>query len=584
MDTTTTVPAFWRQLSSLYADSVAHAFVLHGNVHDYVPVSPTFYTPLETFILSRLSASDFDIIALVDPAQGLRFPVPAHRDLAQQILGVKPGSPSAVAQLLSPGPKPPMPQRELLHLITQILDQLLTTPWQAVTETEPRPGRVAVLFTYGELLFPDSDLRSSDGPVLARLLQWARSPQVAASRHLLFMVSESLISLHSELRRASSRWEAIRLPLPDTAQRAAFLAHLRNQYDDLVFCDGLDAAGAAAATGALNLLQVEDVAFRALGAGGLDMALITERKAAIISQEFADVLRVEAPRFDLGQVGGYDYLKTFFRQRLISPWRMSGRLPMGGLLLPGPAGTGKTQLAEALAGSAGIPFVVFSPAKILGEYVGNSERNLERALAAVLSLAPCVLFIDEIDQVTGRGEHGGNGVDNRVFARLLSFLEDPARRAAGVLLVAATNRPDLLDDALRSRFDRTAPVLPPTDADRAAIAQTLAAQLDLVPFATEDLADLVDTTAGWVGRNLRDLMAVVAEQAAELPIAEALAEALAIYRPRLRDTQHMTQLALAEISDLRLVPPEYRQAAVEPPAPALSLAPGSRRRDPRGVL
>lgn len=584
MDTSTTVPTFWRQLSGLYADSVSHAFILHGNVHDYVPVSPAFYTPLETFILNRLSASGFDIIALVDPAQGLRFPVPAHRDLAVQILGVKPGSPSAIAQLLAPGAKPPMPQRELLHLITQILDQLLTTPWQVTDAAEPRPGRVAVVFSYSELLFPDSDLRSADGPVLARLLQWARSPQVAAARHLLFLVSESLISMHSELRRASSRWEPIGLVLPDQITRQTFLAHLGEQYDDLVFLEGLDTAAAAAATGALTLLQVEDVAFRALGAGGLDLALITERKEAIIRQEFADVLRVAAARFDLAHVGGYEYLKTFFRQRLIAPWR-GGRLPFGGLLMPGPAGTGKTQLAEALAGSAGVPFVTFDLSKILGEYVGNSERNLERALSAVLSLAPCVLFIDEIDQLVSRGEHGGNGVDNRVFARLLTFLEDPARRQAGVLLVAATNRPDLLDDALRSRFDRTAPVLPPTAEDRAAIGQTLARQLGLGPLGADDLLELVDGTEGWVGRNVRDLMAVVAELVPDAPtLNDAISDALAIYRPKLRDTQQMTQLALAEISDLRLVPPHYRQVAAQETIPAPMSPESGRRRRAGGVL
>lgn len=589
MESTSHIPPFWQRVSDLYRDSVAHAFVLHGNVYDYVAGGGA-YQRLDSFLTTRLAAG-FDIVAVVDPAQGLRFPIPKHRELALQVLGVNPATPGAVAQLLGApgkGVRPPMPQRDLLQLITQVLDTLLTAPFeveQAGKKTK-RQGRVAVIFEYGDLLFPDSDLRSSDAPTLARLLQWARSAQVGEARHLLFIVGESLLALHSELRRASSRWESIAVPLPGVDERARFVAHLQQQYDDLETAEDLTPAAVAAATGALNLLQIEDIVFRALGAGQLTRGLIFERKQDIIRQEFADVLQVQEPRFTLARVGGYSYLKAFFAERVIAPWR-GGKLAMGGLLLSGPPGTGKTQLAEALAGSAGVPFVVFSLAKILGEYVGNSERNLERALNAVLSLAPCILFMDEIDQLTGRGESGANGVDNRVFARLLTFLEDPARMGK-VLLVASTNRPDLLDAALRSRFDRTAPVLPPTEDDRAEIIQTLATALGI--HGVDDSIDLweaVAATDGWTGRNLRDLMRVTAELVddGQAPYA-ALTAAREIYVPKLRDVQQMTQLALSEITDLRLVPPEYRAQvrAAQTETAEQPVEPTRRRRGEGGVL
>lgn len=579
-------PAFWQTISTLFQDAVAHAFVLHGNILDYVPNGS--YQKLLPFLAERVMGG-FDLVVQVDPARGMDFPLgTTHRDLAARLLGLDAPQTAPAASLAAAlgtagkpqqSPRFPRGAREMFDL----LDRLLTEPLTVPVEGKEQLVRVAVLFPYGDLLIPDADLTQTDPLILGRMLQWARSDQVG-QRHALFLFSESLLSIHSELRRASSRWEPIALPLPPLAERERFITERLALYPDLVLADDLTPRQVAAMTGALTLLQIEDVLMRGLGTGTLTPDLVTERKQAIIRQEFADVLDVRDPRWNLTAVGGYQYLKDFFQQRLVQPWRV-GTLTMGGILMSGPAGTGKTQLAEALAGSTGVPFVCFALSKILGQYVGNSERNLQRALTAILSLAPCVLFIDELDQVTARGESGGNGVDNRVFASLLTFLEDPARQQAGVLVVAATNRPDLLDAALRSRFDRTAPVLPPTMADRVAILGTLGQTMGL-ELSQGSLNDAALRTDGWVGRTLRDLLRVAVELLDDgwEPDA-ALREALDIYRAKLRDVRLMTQLALAEVSDLRLLPPEWRdQAAQEPQEPAEEAEPphpseeGTRRR------
>lgn len=581
---TTTVPAFWQRLTGFYRDSIASSFILHGNVHDYVRLGND-YQSLAAFLVTRLSV--FDLIINVNPAQGITFPIPAHRDLALQLLGVSPGAPSAIAQLLGAGPaganRPPMGQRELLALITQVLDSLLTTPYtRPGPESEPpRPVRVAVLFTYAELLFPDSDLRTSDAATLTRLLQWPRSPVVGERQHLLLMVAESLDGLHSELRRASARWEPIALPLPKHAERMVFFDHLLDGDESYDLIDGLDSRSVASATGALTLMHLEDIYFRGAGAGGLTPELIIERKQDIIRQEFADVLSVRDAALYFRDIGGYEYLTSWLYERIVLQRQQAATV--GGLLLSGPPGTGKTQLAEAIAGEARVPFVSFSLARILGQYVGNSERNLERALTAVLAVAPCVFFIDEIDQVTSRGEEGGNGVDNRVFARLLTFLESPERRERRVLVVGATNRPDLLDPALRSRFDRTAPVLPPTQEDRALIVQTLSTRAGLAEMAPWVYAEVAAASEGWVGRNIRDYVGVVQELAADgLTLDAAYREALAIYVPKTRETAHLTQLALAEVTDLRLVPPAYRQRLAAAHSEAAPVAASSTRRRREG--
>ena len=556
-------PAFWQALHARYADGVAHAFVMHGNVHDYAPGGGGWMR-LEAFLLARLTR--FDLCAALDAAHGLRFPLPGHAELATRALGVS--GPSPAAQILAAAdPKAPpaarlLPvTRETIALATQLLDALLTHPWTVGEGSAARAGRMAVVVWDAHLIVPDGDLRGQDAAILARLLGWGRAMEIGAAQHLLIAVTDSYGALHADLRRATSRWDAIPVPLPDEETRRQFVAYLARQHPSL----RADPAAVARQTGALTLLGVEDIALRALGAGGEVTAdLVAERKEALVRQEYDDVLRVVDPRHTLDRVAGYDYLKEWLTHTVVAPWRAGGRVRIGGLLLSGPPGTGKTLLAEAIAGEAGVPLVVFDLARILGQYVGQSERNLDRALGAVLALAPCVLFIDELDQVTGRGGggDGGSRVDNHVFARLLTFLEDPARRGV-VLAVAATNRPDLLDAALRSRFDRTAPVLPPTAADRAAILrQIVGALAPGVPLGAPALEEAVARTNGWTGRNLRDLGGVLGDLLAEgMPLDAALLAALDLYRPPLRDTAAQTALALAEISDLRLLPPEYRRQA-----------------------
>ena len=146
--------------------------------------------------------------------------------------------------------------------------------------------------------------------------------------------------------------------------------------------------------------------------------------------------------------------------------------------MTGPAGTGKSAVAEAVAHEAGVNAVVLNLARILGQYVGNSERNLEKALQAIKSLAPTIVFIDEIDQSVSRGGSGDSGVSNRIFKRLLEFMSDTGNRGQ-VLFLAATNRPDLLDAALRrpGRFDKKIPFLIPDESERAAIIQVMATTL-----------------------------------------------------------------------------------------------------------
>src|SRR5712692_4225971 len=168
-------------------------------------------------------------------------------------------------------------------------------------------------------------------------------------------------------------------------------------------------------------------------------------------------------------------VKEDLRESIIQPMRSGqSRLVPQGMLLMGPAGTGKTRLACALAKEAGVTFVELQPSKIFSKWVGDTERRLERALTAIKAMTPCIVFIDEIDQAMSRGESGDSGVSNRVFKRLMEVMSDTTLRGK-VLWIAASNRPDLLDAALLrpGRLDKKIPILAPDAAERASILAVL---------------------------------------------------------------------------------------------------------------
>lgn len=572
------LPAWWQRLADLYRDGVAHAFLLVGNTADVVRIGDQFWE-LPAFLASMLAKKD--LVVVVDPARGLTFPLAGHAALyaaltgrqnarrADDLLGLLlPGDGADDAAALPRRPGPMTAELDRLLVEPPVLPQRsVDADGQIRWGPEPHPsGRrvtIAVILRQMEALIPDAPLAQTDGALLARLLSWARDRVIGNAGHLIIGIAEVAGvpgGIHAELRRASARWEQIVIPLPDEQERLETLRQLLPLHG-VALADDLELADLARSTSILTRLQLEDVVLRAVNQP-LTRALALQRKNEILTAEFSDVLEIRDPRWGFAAIGGYERVKEYCRQAVITPWRQ-GRLRVGGILLPGPPGTGKTQLGEAIAGEAGVNFAVFRMARVLGPYVGNSERAMERSLQALAALAPVVVLFDEIEQLMRRDEgRSGNSVAGNLFAMLLTWLEDPARRGK-VLVVATTNRPDLLDAALRDRFDRVIPVLPPNRAERAAILEVL-----LPVISPAAAAEAATRTEGWSGRQLRDLSQIAAELIDQgLSPDTALAEALTLYRaPRRAEVERQIDLALAEISDLRLLPDEYRQRALAEPA------------------
>ena len=214
---------------------------------------------------------------------------------------------------------------------------------------------------------------------------------------------------------------------------------------------------------------------------------------------FADVAGVDEAKVDLEEV--VDFLKNPDRYM-----RLGGKLPKG-VLLVGPPGTGKTLLAKAVAGEADVPFFSMSGSEFVEMLVGVGASRVRDLFERAKKAAPCIVFIDELDAVgrqRGAGLGGGNDEREQTLNQILVEMDGFDARQA-VIVMAATNRPDVLDPALTrpGRFDRQVVVDRPDRAGREAI---LIVHSRGMPLAQDvDLRILARSTPGMVGADLANI-------------------------------------------------------------------------------
>jgi cell division protease FtsH len=218
---------------------------------------------------------------------------------------------------------------------------------------------------------------------------------------------------------------------------------------------------------------------------------------------FADVAGIEEAKAELAEV--VDFLRNPDKYR-----RLGGRIPHG-VLLSGPPGTGKTLLARAVAGEANAPFFSLAASEFVEAIVGVGASRVRDLFAQAKESAPSIVFIDELDAI-GRsrtsgvaGFSGGNDEREQTLNQILTEM-DGFDSSTNVIVIAATNRPDVLDAALLrpGRFDRRVAVQPPDRAGREAILKVHTRGVPLAPDV--DLARIAATTPGMVGADLANLV------------------------------------------------------------------------------
>jgi SpoVK/Ycf46/Vps4 family AAA+-type ATPase len=432
-----------------------------------------------------------------------------------------------------------------------------------------------VIIDGAETLVPASDISTmgvGDRTALLTIERWGRDPRIMSSSNIVILLTTNLSDLHPKLRTASSRYEAVQVPLPDTATRRSFITTYLS--DKPAGFSTLSTEEIARQTGGLQTLHIEDIFLRASyeydrteGQSGLTAALIQERKAQIIETEFGGLLEIVEPYRRFSDIGGMEVLKNYIRTVVIEPMNRGiiEIVPMG-ILLSGPPGTGKTALAEAIATEVGINFVFFNPGRLKGQYVGQSEANLERALAAIQTLAPVGIFIDELDAALTRGGGGDSGVSSYIFGRLLNFIADPRHRGQ-ILWIGATNFPNSLDPALTraGRFgDLKLAILPPSADERALIFAIQARRYTKQEVVTIP-EECISGSEGWTGAEIEKAARKTAEliYTRQLSVEEALRRAMEYVVPTTANIPAMISEALDNVDDLELLPEAYRKIVLE---------------------
>ena len=235
----------------------------------------------------------------------------------------------------------------------------------------------------------------------------------------------------------------------------------------------------------------------------------------------------ELPDVTWDQVGGMEEAKAALREAVEWPLRYpellaaAGTHPPKGILLSGPPGGGKTLLARAAAHETGVNFISIKGPELLSKWVGDSEKGIREVYKKARQAAPCIVFLDEIDALAPRrGDGSGNGVAERVVSQLLTEIDGIAE-TRGVITLATTNRPDMLDPALMrpGRFDIQIHVGPP---DAAARQEILAVHTRNQPLAADvDLAALSADTKGCSGADLAGICRVAGMAAVRRLIRES---------------------------------------------------------------
>ncbi|OQX18211.1 MAG: hypothetical protein BWK76_08165 [Desulfobulbaceae bacterium A2] len=589
-------PEWVRQLLAGYYSGNFHQFLLDGNIRD-LSLHPDPAQRSGTPILSNL---DILVMALREVSQAeyiLYYSPPGGLEILSRDNNFRPGSGKASQQESSDAKifaDAVLQRQEIANapldvLVRQVLGQIeraLTTEWTRKDGDALKAIRIAVIIDTVERLIPadmnsQADIRFS----CETLRSWAVHRGVAQqpARPLILLLSENRNLLPSEFRTEESGMRIIAVPRPAAAIREDYFTRIRDTAGDIgplrdVLAQDAGPFQIAQLTRGFRLAEcrtivnisrspqnIRDHFFRNFAAGEEIRGYLLSQVNDVIRSASQGMLEPMPPSISFDQIGGLNGAKDYFRivaQAIQSDDTEHRKIIPKGVLLTGPPGTGKSVLAKALARETGINLVRMG--NIRSMWVGESERNLSLVLDLLRVMAPVIVFVDEIDQALGArsANSGDSGVSGRIFQQILEFMGDNANRG-GVIWIAATNRADLLDDALISRFDRIIPVLLPGSATEwtaviLGITRQLGLQVDetiVTSFVTKHLADL----ARHSGRSMETLLRLayqrMLENNASQLTSEILDSTIQGFKTNINQyVYHMqTLLALAYCNDIRFI-------------------------------
>lgn len=543
------------ELGRKYNNESNHAFLLYGATRD-LQLGASGSCSLVDHIMQAQAEARLVVSFCI--GAGWKFATDSDRATFKQITGIEQASGDFAGLTSNTGSDDlPIDAASAIGLV----DSALRQSDQKVMLVLERSELIAPAQTYDRMA-------PADKAILALLCKLATDRAVESTGNMIVLITDNLLDLHESLRLASSRFYAIEITPPSFEERLSIAQSVFPQLLDRGVQIELEAEAFAQATAMLTRYGIMDIILDAQAPDNLRLSKsqVKAVKAQVLSQEYGDVLEPLEPLVSgFDAIAGLDPLKELFVEIVDNMIAANlGDVPTG-ILFAGAAGLGKSYFMRGVAGACGLPVINFNVGRLLGSFVGQSERNLERALTAIRSAAPCIVVIDEIettfpDRGTS-GPSGDSGIGQRILKRMLEELSDPANRGK-ILWVGITNFPNKLDAALSraGRFDLTVAMLPPTEKERLALLRLYAKKYDVnLPY--DDQNQILPSTAkllvGYTNAEIENVVRKVRALFKSYGTNDAWQEAPKRVRANTRDVALMTNLALAAVNDGDLLPLEY---------------------------
>lgn len=428
--------------------------------------------------------------------------------------------------------------------------------------------RVAVLIDFAHYLVPQAEVsQMSDRAVetLIRLQDWARDEQVLAAHHAVVLMTENLANLSRSLVE-SVNCHKIQIALPTQKDILDYLNHIGPELGGLQQASELALEPLSLGLVGLTKVNIRHMVTLALSnKEKINAAYVARLKKELIEKECYGLLEFIDSHRKLADVAGLEAVKEWLKRdcKLLFEGKLQA-LPMG-YLFTGRIGTGKTWLANCLAGEMGIPYVVLK--NFRDKWMGATEGNLEKIFAVLRALGQVLVFVDEADQMTGKrgGGDGDSGISGRIYGMLAKEMSETANRGK-ILWVFATSRPDLVEVDLKrpGRLDVHIPLFPPqSQAEYQVLFLSLAKKIHL-NLQAEELPPLDPNTLELGGNEIEAILVRVQRLLAcqdESEVRSALARALREYRPlpHRAKLEFMDLQAVKECTDVAFLPEKFRQ-------------------------
>lgn len=395
---------------------------------------------------------------------------------------------------------------------------------------------------------------------------WGTNDAIRAAQNLVILVSHEN-QVNDLLVRMGGGYRTVWIDLPSDPDRRQFtdlLLQLRVQRmgEFASLGDDLTPEEFVRMSSGLRLTDIERLFRRAAQEGAISREMVKEMKMQAISQMAGGLLEVKDTPYGMKQVAGMPHLKAFV-QSLSWRWRAGASDLPQAILLAGVPGCGKSHSVMAIARELQLPCLAMRG--IREQWVGASERNLERVLQIIETLTPCLVWIDEMDQAVGQRNTGPSadaGTSERMMARLWEFM-GAMRHRGRILWVATTNRPDLLDPATLDRFPVVIPLLHPSPEEIEELLPMLARQLQRQLSSDGSLGEIaqIPTLTLPTVRSLQEIVVKAGEIAdtehtvVGTPIEKRhLAQAASLYKPNYNPVMHefiaLTAVQMTTFQDL----------------------------------